>query len=143
MLKLNRIIETALYADDLDRARRFYTDVLALKPMLETDSLCAYDVGGQSVLLLFKRGALLETQVLAGGSGGSKGEIPPHDGSGPLHMCFAIEAAELGAWESRLSENGIPIEGRMQWARGGQSVYFRDPDGHLLELMTPGNWPIY
>ena len=26
---------------------------------------------------------------------------------------------------------------------GGESLYFRDPDGHLLELVTPGLWPNY
>ena len=46
-------------------------------------------------------------------------------------------------WETRLGEKGIAIEGRTQWARGGQSLYFRDPDGHLLELATPGIWQTY
>jgi catechol 2,3-dioxygenase-like lactoylglutathione lyase family enzyme len=36
---------------------------------------------------------------------------------------------------------GIAIEGRTNWRRGGISIYFRDPDGHLLELATPGLWP--
>ena len=31
----------------------------------------------------------------------------------------------------------------MNWERGGQSIYFRDPDGHLVELATPGIWAIY
>ncbi|HWQ03343.1 MAG TPA: glyoxalase, partial [Candidatus Nitrosotenuis sp.] len=26
---------------------------------------------------------------------------------------------------------------------GGRSIYFRDPDGHSLELVTPGVWPNY
>jgi hypothetical protein len=26
---------------------------------------------------------------------------------------------------------------------GGASLYSRDPDGHLLELITPGCWAIY
>ena len=39
--------------------------------------------------------------------------------------------------------NNIAIEGRTTWKRGGESIYFRDPDGHLLELATPGLWAIY
>jgi catechol 2,3-dioxygenase-like lactoylglutathione lyase family enzyme len=72
-----------------------------------------------------------------------RGEIPPHDAGGQLHICFAVHAEELAAWEKRLSDSGITVEGRMKWVRGGESIYFRDPDNHLLELMTPGNWSIY
>jgi catechol 2,3-dioxygenase-like lactoylglutathione lyase family enzyme len=89
------------------------------------------------VLLLFRRGSTLESLHLPGGT------IPPHDGSGPIHMAFAIAAAELAAWEKRLGEHNVAIEGRTDWPRGGKSVYFRDPDNHLLELVTPGVWAIY
>ena len=71
------------------------------------------------------------------------GTIPPHDGHGPLHIAFAISRDELAEWETRLAAHGIAIEGRTKWSRGGESVYFRDPDGHLLELATPGLWAIY
>ena len=39
---------------------------------------------------------------------------------------------------SGLPTEGIAIEGRTKWPRGGESIYFRDPDGHLVELATPG-----
>ena len=71
------------------------------------------------------------------------GTIPPHDGQGPLHIGFAISADELAAWEDRLLERGIAVESRITWSRGGTSLYFRDPDGHLLELLTPGLWATY
>ena len=71
------------------------------------------------------------------------GVIPPHDGSGHLHFAFAIPAEDLPAWEKRLGEAGIEIESRVKWARGGESLYFRDLDGHLVELATPGIWPNY
>jgi len=44
---------------------------------------------------------------------------------------------------SALREHGIAIESTITWPRGGTSIYFRDPDGHLLELVTPGIWDIY
>jgi catechol 2,3-dioxygenase-like lactoylglutathione lyase family enzyme len=137
MPALNGVLETALYVDDLPRARRFYEDVLALRRLFADDRLCAYDVAGRSVLLIFRRGASLHTARLPGGT------IPPHDGSGPLHIAFAIAAAELTPWEDHLARHGIAIEGRTDWPRGGKSVYFRDPDGHLLELATPGLWATY
>jgi catechol 2,3-dioxygenase-like lactoylglutathione lyase family enzyme len=135
--KLSGVLETALYVDDLDRARAFYEGVLGLAALTSDSRFLAFDVGGRSVLLLFRRGATLETLYLPGGT------IPPHDGNGPLHMAFAITAAELPAWEKRLGEHNVAIEGRTDWPRGGRSVYFRDPDNHLLELVTPGVWAIY
>ena len=137
MPTLNGVLETALYVDDLGRAIRFYTDVLGLAPLYRDTRMAAFDVGGKSVLLIFPRGGSLETVHMPGGT------IPPHDGAGPLHVAFAIPKEELGGWEQRLAASGIPIEGRTTWKRGGESIYFRDPDGHLLELATPGLWAIY
>jgi catechol-2,3-dioxygenase len=134
---LDRVLETALYVDDLGRAGRFYQDMLGLSPLFTDERLRAYDVSGRSVLLLFRRGATRETQHLPGGT------IPPHDGSGPLHIAFAIAADALAEWERRLGEHDIVIEGRTDWPKGGRSVYFRDPDGSLMEFMSPGIWATY
>jgi catechol 2,3-dioxygenase-like lactoylglutathione lyase family enzyme len=135
--KLSGVIETALYVDDLDRARAFYEKVLGLEALTADSRFIAFDVGGRSVLLLFLRGSAPETIKLPGGT------IPPHDGNGPIHMAFAIPATELPAWEKSLGEHDVAIEGRTDWPRGGKSIYFRDPDSHLLELATPGIWKIY
>jgi catechol 2,3-dioxygenase-like lactoylglutathione lyase family enzyme len=134
---LNGILETALYVDDIDRAARFYEEVLGLTPLTTDGRLRSYDVAGRNVLLLFLRGATRETVTLPGGT------IPPHDGRGPLHIAFAVGADELEAWEERLARHRVVIEGRTRWKRGGESIYFRDPDGHLLELATPGLWSVY
>jgi catechol 2,3-dioxygenase-like lactoylglutathione lyase family enzyme len=135
--KLDRVLETALYVDDLGRAAGFYEDVLGLPVLTSDKRFRAYDVGGASVLLVFQRGATLETVRMPGGT------IPPHDGHGPLHIAFAVGKDELADWERRLGERGVAIEGRTDWSRGGHSIYFRDPDGHLLELATPGLWATY
>src|SRR3954463_8853378 len=96
------ILETALYVGDMDRARRFYEDVFGLVTMFASERLCALDVGGQSVLLLFRRGMSLDS-----GQFGA-----PHDGSGPLHFAFAVPAADLPAWEERLQSHGVAVEQR-------------------------------
>src|SRR5262245_27868320 len=137
MPTLNGVLETALYVDDMDRARRLYEDVLGLSSIFDDARLRAYAVGDRNVLLLFRRGSSRETVHMPGGT------IPPHDGSGPLHVAFAIGADDLPRWEARLASHGVAIEGRTAWRRGGKSIYFRDPDGHLLELATPGLWTIY
>jgi catechol 2,3-dioxygenase-like lactoylglutathione lyase family enzyme len=119
------------------QARRFYEEVLELKPMFADERLCAYPVASRDVLLLFKRGSTEQTVTMPGGT------IPGHDGSGRLHVAFAIGRDELSGWEQRLAAHGVAIEGRTDWKRGGHSIYFRDPDGHLLELATPGLWTVY
>jgi catechol-2,3-dioxygenase len=135
--RLGRILETSLYVDDLDEAASFYETLFDLKPLTADQRLRAYDVGGQNVLLLFRRGETLETVRLPGGT------IPPHDGAGPVHLAFAIDAADLTDWEALLTQRGIAIEGRTAWPLGGRSIYFRDPANHLLELATPGIWRTY
>ncbi|CAM3356664.1 glyoxalase [Pseudomonas floridensis] len=137
MPRLNRIIETALYVKDLTEAKNFYYKTLELEVMVESSVLVALNVGGLNTLLLFKRGASLETKHLSGG------EIPPHDAHGRIHVCFAIDAKEMGAWVERLEQADVCIEGRTEWPKGGSSIYFRDPDENLIELLTPGCWAIY
>jgi catechol 2,3-dioxygenase-like lactoylglutathione lyase family enzyme len=87
------------------------------------------------VLLLFKRGETLEPVQVTGGV------IPPHNGSGPHHIGFAISPDSYDAWRRHLEESAITIESEAQWPKGGRSLYFRDPEGHLVELITPGIWP--
>ena|SRR5438552_1485324 len=136
MLRVKRILETALYCADLAGTAGFYQSLLDVTPMLSGDRLVALDGGQQTVLLLFQRGnsGALET---AGGL------VPGHDGSGPVHLAFAVDAADLSAWEARLAKLAISIESRVRWDRGGSSLYFRDPDGRSVELATPGVWPSY
>ncbi len=136
-MKPEGIIETALYVADLDRATGFYRDVLGLEVMSRDERFTALSVDGRQVLLLFKRGASLQPMSFPGGT------IPPHDGSGPLHVGFSIPASDLPAWEQRLAEHGVTVESRVKWERGGTSLYFRDPDAHAVELLTPGVWAIY
>ena len=134
---LQGVLETVLYVDDFERARAFYEGLFGLATVYSDQRMCAYDVGGRSMLLLFRRGSSLDTIKMPGGT------IPPHDGHGPTHVAFSIAADELSAWEERLAAAGVAIEGRTKWPRGGDSIYFRDPDGHLLELATPGLWVGY
>ena len=136
---INGVVESILYTDDLSRSIAFYRDVLGLVPMQgDGERFQAMDSGANRVLLLFKRGGTLTPQPVATG-----GFIPPHDGSGPHHIAFAIAMADYDAWCARLQGSGIAIESETRWERGGRSIYFRDPDHHLVELVTPGIWPNY
>ncbi|HEY6944823.1 MAG TPA: VOC family protein [Candidatus Acidoferrum sp.] len=137
MPSLTGVIETSLYVDDLDRASRFYEELFGLTRIEGDDRFRAYSVGGRCVLLLFKRGASNRVIPLP------EGKLGPHDGNGPLHVAFSTSAEDLAGWEKLLATRGIAIETRIQWPRGGTSIYFRDPDNHSVELATPGVWSIY
>jgi len=137
MPRIRRVLETALDCDHLPTSAAFYTRLLAIAPMVDTDRLVAIDAGGGTVLLLFQRGLASEPLETPGGV------IPPHESGGPGHLAFAVDASELAAWEARLAALGVAVESRVRWERGGTSVYFRDPDGRSIELATPGLWPSY
>lgn len=98
---------------------------------------CAFAVAPGCVFLLFREGGTLEPVNIGGGV------IPPHDGSGHLHIAFSIATQDLDTWRKHLQSNGITIESEVRWEPGGNSLYFRDPDQHLIELATPGIWPNY
>jgi catechol 2,3-dioxygenase-like lactoylglutathione lyase family enzyme len=132
MPKLDRLLESALYVDDLERSARFYQDLLGFAVITKGERLYALSVAGDQVLLLCKKRASAHLT-----------SPPAHDGDGHLHLAFAIPAAELDAWETWLAQNGVAIEEKHTWERGGVSLYFRDTDQHLVELATPGVWSIY
>jgi len=136
MPSVRRILETALDCDDLRRSAAFYTTLLDVEPMLVSERLVAIDAGEGTLLLLFQRGDAAPLPTPGG-------LIPGHDSGGPGHLAFAIDAAALDAWRSRLDALGIALESRVTWDRGGTSLYFRDPDGRSVELATPGLWPCY
>jgi len=128
------VVETALYFDDLAAATAFYRDVLRLRVMSAGDRLVALDAGGETVLLLFRRGATTQGLRWPGGW------IPPHDGAGPLHLALGVALEDLEEWSRWLGHHGVAIESDVRWDRGGRSLYFRDPEGHSVELVSPGTW---
>ncbi|HVP46148.1 MAG TPA: VOC family protein [Bryobacteraceae bacterium] len=129
--KTEGILESSLYVTDVARSAQVYEKIFGSRAITDFGGRgCAMEAGDRQVLLLFKKGGSLATDT-------------PHDGDAELHLAFAIRAGELAGWEAWLAENGITVEEKRKWGLGGQSIYFRDPDRHLLEIATPGVWSIY
>jgi catechol 2,3-dioxygenase-like lactoylglutathione lyase family enzyme len=126
-----------VYCDNLAQTIAFYQELLDTEPMLSVERVAAFDAGEGTVLLLFQRGASDQPFETAGGV------VPGHTSTGPAHIAFAIDRADVPAWLDRLTGLHIPVESRVDWPRGGHSIYFRDPDGRSVELATPGTWANY
>ncbi len=130
MPPIETIVETAVYGGDLPALERFYAEVMEFEPIgREAGRHAFFRVGRGSVLLCF------DAQAAA-----RPGGLPPHGATGPGHVAFGVRGHELDAWRERLMSLGVEIEAETTWPAGGRSLYFRDPAGNLLELLTPGLW---
>ena len=131
------MLEFGLYVEDVSLAAAFYNNLFGFRVLLSKERIAALDVEGRQILLLFKHGASSEPMNVPGGL------LPPHDSEGTSHVAFAIQESDLQQWEGWLREQDVEVESEIEWEGGGRSLYFRDPDGHLLELVTPGVWETY
>jgi catechol 2,3-dioxygenase-like lactoylglutathione lyase family enzyme len=128
---VRRILETSLYVEDLERSAAFYAKVFGFTPLVRDGRMCAMAVPGQQVLLLFVKGRS------AASNPSPAGLIPGHNGNGTQHLCFSISHDNLNAWTRHLMASDIEVETRLDWPQGASSLYFRDPDGHSIEVGTP------
>ncbi|MEE4013374.1 VOC family protein [Roseibium sp. FZY0029] len=133
--KLDGILETAVYVDDMQAAHSFYSDILGLDRMVAGERLSAYDAGPAQTLLVFHRGHTGEDVETSGGV------VPGHDTTGHSHFAFRISADQLAPWRDYLNEMNVEIISEVTWPAGGQSLYINDPDGNVLELVTAPLWP--
>jgi XTP/dITP diphosphohydrolase len=130
------VLETVLYAEDLDAARNFYRDVLGLECFMQEAGRHVFFRCGDQVLLIFDpRRTEIPVPLKPG--------VPPvHGGHGPGHVCFKASAAALDAWRDRLIANDIDIETEFEWRTGGRSLYVRDPAGNSVEFAEPRIWKL-
>lgn len=135
--RVSGIVETGLTVADIGRAADFYTRVFGFPIMFRDQRLAALNVAPGQALLLFLVGSSTAGVHVPGGY------IPGFDATGRSHFAFAIAAEALDAWRARLAAENVAIESTVRWPRGAVSLYFRDPDGNLGELVTPGLWPNY
>ncbi|HEY2154602.1 MAG TPA: VOC family protein [Isosphaeraceae bacterium] len=123
------VVETAVYADDLDAARSFYGDVLGLEVIADESGRHVFFRAGDRVLLVFRPESTLKGDVL-----------PAHGTTGPSHFALGIRRESLDDWRRRLAAHGVAVEQEVDWPRGGHSLYLRDRAGNLAELVAPGIW---
>ena len=130
------VLETCLYAGDLDAAERFYVGLLGLELFAREPGRHVFMRCGAGMLLVFDPA---RTSAAPGEVGGVA--VPAHGAHGAGHVCFRIEAADLASWRERLERADVPIEAEIAWPRGGASLYLRDPAGNSVELAPAMIWP--
>jgi catechol 2,3-dioxygenase-like lactoylglutathione lyase family enzyme len=131
------VIESCLYAADLEAAEIFYSKVLQLEVIVREAGRHVFFRCGESVVLVFDPAhTSKELTTIIGSS------IPLHGATGPGHIAFRIEEKDLEKWRAQLKDAGVAIESDVSWPNGGRSIYFRDPAGNSIELTTPKLWEI-
>jgi catechol 2,3-dioxygenase-like lactoylglutathione lyase family enzyme len=124
---LEGMLETALYADDLDKAEAFYEGILGLDKISRVANRHVFYRCGPGVLLIFNPEETIEPPL-------------PHGAKGPGHACFRVSASNFDSVKQKLQLAGIEIEAEVNWPNGARSIYFRDPDGNSLECAEPKLW---
>lgn len=129
------ILETAVYARDLDAAEEFYGGVLGLEKISRVKDRHVFYRCGNSVLLIFN-----PDETVKPPAPDAKLPVPPHGTTGEGHVCFSASEAELARWKAHLAQSGIAIEAEFEWPQGGRSIYLRDPAGNSVEFANPSIW---
>lgn len=130
-----RVLESALYAENLEEAAAFYEGVMGMERIATAEGRHVFFRAGDGVLLLFRPSATREPP-----SPDARVPVPPHGADGEGHLCFAGTADEIRRWRDRLAAAGVAIESDFEWPQGGRSIYFRDPAGNSLEIAEPRIW---
>ena len=114
--------ELVLEVDDLDRAIRFYTEVLGLPLVERWDRREAvWVMAGERTRI-----GLWRPQVgLAGGQGGAH-----------VHYAMHLPESEYERAVERLRAHGQDVQEEVFEGDRGRAVYVTDPDGHVVELWT-------
>ena len=124
------VLETVVYCttENEEETRRFYREVLGLRPFSDTSA--GHRIG-QGVFLVFNRG---ESSV--------QDWPPPHGAAGPVHTCFLATPGEYEAWKEHIASAGVEITDETTWDSGSRSFYFDDPAGNVLEIAETDMWPV-
>jgi catechol 2,3-dioxygenase-like lactoylglutathione lyase family enzyme len=119
-LQVNGIDHVVLHVKDLARAKKFYIDFLGMQVAHES-SWQSFLKCGEQVVALFE----------------VDDDEKIHGGSEMNHMALRLKSGDYKQVKTKLEEAGFKVSGR----KGDPNcIYFDDPDGHRLQLLTPEEW---
>src|SRR3974377_1953682 len=116
MIQTTGVDHVVLHVDDVQRSKKFYTEILGMTAYREDDGQVFLHAGQQGVALFKKQGdAVLTT------------------GNDLNHLALNVATGTYESLKAELQSHGIAVSGRPGQDR---CIYFRDPDGHRLQLMV-------
>jgi len=119
-MKVAHLNHVAIHVADLERSRRFYSEVLSLEPMARP----AFPFPGA----WFRIGKDQELHLIA--------REAPADARPPSDRHFALLVESIADAEKRLRAHRVEFTGPKQRPDGAMQIFLRDPDGHVIELCT-------
>jgi lactoylglutathione lyase len=113
---------TIIFARNLPRMRRFYEDVMRFPILHELGpSWIAYRVGS-NVLAITERGLMFD-------------DAPTPVGALSVQLAFRVSPGHVDRCAAELRQTGIDlISAPQDQAWGHRTLFFRDPDGNVLEI---------
>ncbi|WP_281967628.1 VOC family protein [Roseovarius nanhaiticus] len=126
------VLETALYAENLEETAVFYKDIIGLEEEVRADGRHIFLRCKTSMILLFDPEA---TQDSSG-----KFPVPPHGAKGEGHVCFRAGPDDLDAWAAHFAARNVEIEADFEWPNGARSIYVRDPARNSVEFAEAKLW---
>ena len=134
-MKIQGILETCLYASNLNELEEFYQQLPGLQLVAKETGRHLFYRCGNSMLLIFNP---LHTSTVQSNIQGDN--IPLHGTTGEGHIAFSVSQDELPQWKRQLRLMSVEIESEVTWPGGSTSIYFRDPAGNSLELASSQIW---
>jgi catechol 2,3-dioxygenase-like lactoylglutathione lyase family enzyme len=122
VLGIETLHHVSLVVTDLDRARRFYCDVLGLREIPRP----AFDFPGAWFELGDRQLHLIVHSVPRSLRGTT--EIDPRDGH------FAIRVRSHGETLAHLQDHGVAFRDSPRNATPWEQIHITDPDGNVIEL---------
>jgi catechol 2,3-dioxygenase-like lactoylglutathione lyase family enzyme len=115
---------TVIFVRDMAAMRRFYEGVLGFSLLRElSPGWIEYRVGGNTLALA--RPSL------------TSADDPTPNGSASLQLAFKVSAAEVDRCADELLQQGVNLlSPPTDRAFGHRTLFFRDPDGNLLEVFA-------
>ncbi len=116
MIRTTGVDHVVLHVSDVQRSRKFYTEILGMTAYREDEGQVFLHAGQQGVALFKKQG-----------------DAPLAAGNDLNHLALNVAAGSYETLKAELENAGVSVGGRPGQER---CIYFRDPDGHRLQLMV-------